>query len=176
MIIALDLDGVVTDIHKAILGSLKLEKSVSDEEIGKALMTPEGSPLVNHIFESEGFWKGLLPIPDSWFAVNNWAYKLNNIHFVTARRSPASIGCIESWLDMWDIPFDQFHVVDMMKKLDVLKEIEADLFIDDNVFEVDNVLKDGSISAIALRHSYNAAVLETHQHIPFEDLLSKVKL
>lgn len=133
--IALDLDGVATDIA-ADLGTKDIDL------ISNALFTQENPPELDPVFANPLFWRNLKPIKDSWHRINEWFYGGFDIFFVTARRSDESINEIETWLDGWNIPFNKVFVCNQMEKTEVLKQINPILFIDDNPFEVEKIISE----------------------------------
>lgn len=147
--IALDLDGVITNIA-AGLGTSDVDL------ISTALFTPNSIEL-NHIFDNPLFWRNLKPIEDSWYKINEWFYGGFDIFFVTARRSEASINEIETWLDGWNVPFNKVFVCNQMEKNEVLKQINPVLFIDDNPFEIEKIISEinNTFQVTVIKNWYN---------------------
>lgn len=155
--IALDLDGVVTDIA----ASIKLmAPGAGKDEVSKSLFQKEGYKPYDHIFEKSSFWMNLEAIEGSWHQINHWFYSGYDIYFVTARRTPASIDVIEEWLDLWRLSYTDVFVTDMLGKLSVLEKIQPMLFVDDNPFEVQKIKKSKSdIHTFVMKTWYNDHII-----------------
>lgn len=169
-VIALDLDGVLTDIGSQILKSVPNEYSV--QLITDALFNVEANHL-NHVFENPLFWRNLKPIKDSWHCVNKWFSSGYDVFFVTARRSSNSIDEIANWLEGWKIGYNDFIVTDQMGKHDVIKKLGACLYVDDNPFEIEKIRSILDIDTFVMKTWYNEKIINK---LPFVESLAHITI
>lgn len=169
-VIALDLDGVLTDIGSQILKSVPNEYSV--QLITDALFNVEANHL-NDVFENPLFWRNLKPIKDSWHCVNKWFSSGYDVFFVTARRSSNSIDEIANWLEGWKIGYNDFIVTDQMGKHDVIKKLGACLYVDDNPFEIEKIRSILDIDAFVMKTWYNEKIINK---LPFVESLAHITI
>jgi uncharacterized HAD superfamily protein len=176
--IALDLDGIATDI---ITSFTKKAGNVSAEEVSKALFTKGGYEPFDHVFKDPLFWKNLKPIENSWHAINKWFYEGNDIYFITARSSRYAVQQIDKWLTSWSIPYNEYFVCDMMNKHRTLSVLGADIFIDDNPYEVQEVAKlvnekkIHNIKSFAMKTWYNEHIVKAN-NINYISSLQELKI
>lgn len=163
--LAFDLDGVVTDIAASLLK--EIEGRYDSSCVAPSLFSPDSPSYLDDVFQNPLFWRNLKPIKDSWHKINEWFYGGFDIFFITARRSDASIGEIETWLDGWRIPFTKVFVCDQMQKHEVLKTIDPLVFIDDNPFEIDNIQRElgDTLKASVMKTWYNHHLITGMQTI-----------
>lgn len=139
-IIALDLDGVLTDIGGQLSDYAKRENiEFTSESITRALLSSCGDDALEHIFKSESFWDDLSPVKDSWHCINDWFMNGNEIFFITARKSDHSIKAIHTWLDKWSVMYSDVIVCDMYEKFNFINKIKPAFYVDDNPYEVNKV-------------------------------------
>lgn len=154
--ICLDLDGVITDIGDQIKSYIhKFNIEFDPMHIGEALLTPDGVDYLEFVFEDPLFWRNLVPIKDSWHAINEWFMNGYDITFVTARRSETSISEIEPWLDFWGVMYSNVVICNMNEKYHELKKLEPVLYVDDNPNEIITINKNIDISTFVINTWYN---------------------
>lgn len=142
-LIALDIDGVISDIGRSI--SLELDRrDMLDVDYTDWLIKEDGcDDLCHQIMDNPYFWKNLKPFSDAWFQVNKWFHKGFDIHIITARRSEAARSCIKYWLDGWDIPNNAVHICNMGEKIDVASYLKPIFMVEDNPYEVERLIEGG---------------------------------
>jgi uncharacterized HAD superfamily protein len=142
-VIALDVDGVITDIGKSI--NIELEKTGDlDVDYTDWLLNPEcKSSLCHEVMDNTVFWMNLRPFVDAWHQVNKWFYKGFDIHLITARRSDESRGVLNYWLDGWDIPYNKIHICEMGNKASVASELSPVFMVEDNPSETLSLVDNG---------------------------------
>lgn len=175
--IALDLDGVITNIGQGV----KDASDATEEEISKALFNSHGYGPLDSVFGSVLFWRNLKPIQESWHKVNQWYYSGHDIYFITARRSEESISQISKWLDVWQIGYTDYIVCDMMHKHEILSEIQADVFVDDNPIEISKCLSaiddriKSKMTIMAFKCWYNSHLIDEY-NVPYISSLEEIKI
>lgn len=159
--ICLDLDGVITDIGDQIKHYVaKYNIECDPIHIGEALLTPDGIDYLEFIFGEPMFWKRMIPIKDSWHAINEWFMSGYDITFVTARRSDLSIQEIEPWLDSWGVMYSNVIVCNMNEKYHHLADLDPLFYIDDNPNEIRCINKNLDISTFVIKTWYNEHLLD----------------
>lgn len=154
--ICLDLDGIISDIGSQI--KEYAEKDALEFEpihIGEALLTPDGVDYLEFIFEDPLFWRNLLPIKDSWHAINEWFMAGYDIIFVTARRSETSISEMVPWLEGWGVLYSDIVVCDMGHKYEHIQKLNPIFYVDDNPSEVKEITKRTSVKSYVMKTWYN---------------------
>lgn len=166
MKIALDLDGVVTNIADRIVEFAK-DGSVEVDpfHICNSLTTPEGVDHLEFIFNDHKFWNGLIPIEESWHCVNDWFSRNHDVIFITARRSELSIDEIHPWLERWNVMFYDVIVCDMGHKYEYINKINPAFYVDDNPNEIEVVIKNTKTPAYVMKSWYNDHAIGELPHI-----------
>lgn len=176
--IALDLDGVITDIGNGIKS---LKDDVTDEQISEALFNPNGHSDLDFVFDNPLFWRNLKPIQESWFKINSWYYGGCDVYFIIARRTETSIYEIARWLDIWQIGYTEYIVCDMMGKHQTLSELKPSVFIDDNPIEILNCIDKldekikSEMTIKAIKTWYNSNLIIEH-NVPHISSLEDIKI
>jgi hypothetical protein len=173
--ICLDLDGIITDIGSRLkeyakLGSLEFDA----EHIGEALLTPDGVDYLEYIFEDPLFWRNLMPIRDSWHAINEWFMMGYDVTFVTARRSETSISEIEPWLDGWRVMYSDIVICEMNHKYEHLSKLNPIFYIDDNPTEIRKIMSELSVPCYVIKTWYNEHLIG--KDIPTIDKISTLQV
>jgi len=173
--ICLDLDGIITDIGSRLkeyaeLGSLEFDA----EHIGEALLTPDGVDYLEYIFEDPLFWRNLMPIKDSWHAINEWFMMGYDVTFVTARRSETSISEIEPWLDGWRVMYSDIVICEMNHKYEHLSKLNPIFYIDDNPTEIRKIMSELSVPCYVIKTWYNEHLIG--KDIPTIDKISTLQV
>ena len=163
--IALDLDGVLTDISGEII------KHISDytaDGVAKCLFHKDGFADYEHVFEKKDFWNNLKPIKESWHKINEWFYAGYDVYFITARRSEGSINIVNEWLDRWNVGHTGVFVTDMFSKHSVLEELKPSVFVDDNPFEIHNIKEknNNNMESFVMKTWYNEHLIGSLDNIP----------
>lgn len=159
--ICLDLDGIITDIGDQIKKYVERYSLECDPiHIGEALLTPDGVDYLEFIFEDPLFWRNLLPIKDSWHAINEWFMSGYDITFVTARRSETSISEITPWLDGWGVMYSDVVICNMNEKYVELKKLNPVLYVDDNPTEIKCINKELDIPTFVIKTWYNSHAVD----------------
>jgi 5'(3')-deoxyribonucleotidase len=140
--IALDLDGVIANIGEALTIALEI-KGHFDYDYTDWLTTHHECSLSDEIMEEPLFWKNLKPFEDAWYQVNKWFAQGTDVYIVTARRSEASIGITQDWLDQWNIGTMAPIFCSMGDKHNVINELNAQFVVEDNPHEVITLLEEG---------------------------------
>jgi 5'(3')-deoxyribonucleotidase len=156
MKIALDLDGVVTNIGEQLLESCEdLGIEITPFCVYDALTNPNGVERLESVFENPLFWRNLKPYEQSWHCINEWFMQGNDVVFITARRSEFSINEISSWLDSWRIMYSDFIVCDMGHKYEYINKIDPIIYVDDNPHEIETVIKKTKTRPYIMKTWYN---------------------
>lgn len=174
MKIALDLDGVVTNIGEKILKSCRdYNIDVNSLDVYNALTNPNGFEKLERVFLDKEFWNGLEPDEISWHSVNDLFVKNNDVIFITARRSDISVNAIEPWLDRWRIMYSTFIVCDMESKYEHINKIEPIVYVDDNPNEIKIILENSSVPSYVMKTWYNEHAIGD---LPFIESLSELRI
>lgn len=174
MKIALDLDGVVTNIGEHLVESCKSSKiEVTPLCVYKALTDSNGLDHLESVFESPLFWRNLKPYEESWHRINEWFMGGLDIIFITARRSEASINEIQSWLDGWNIMYSDFIVCDMGHKYEYINKIDPVVYVDDNPLEIETIIKSTNTRPYVMKTWYNEHMVS---EMPYVESLYEVEI
>ncbi len=174
MKIALDLDGIITNIAGRIVDFAQgTSVEVDPIHICESLTTPNGVEHLEFIFEDPKFWHDLMPIEKSWHSINDWFVKNYDITFITARRSDASINAIEPWLDKWGVMYSNFIVCDMGHKYEYINKISPIVYVDDNPNEIITILENSSVPSYVMKTWYNEHAIGD---LPFINSLSELRI
>lgn len=142
-VIALDLDGVISDIGQSL--DIELEKrGYQDYDYSQWLITHHECDLSNEIMQPKLFWKNMIPFKDAWHQVNYWFDKSYDVHIVTARRTDASISATQDWLDGWRINTMKPIFCKMGEKHNIINELKPLFVVEDNPNEVITLLEEGN--------------------------------
>ena len=161
MKIALDLDGVVTNISDGIVSYARDKNiDVNPLQVYDSLTTPSGVDCLEHIFQEYDFWDLLLPVEDSWHCVNDWFSMGYDIIFITARRSKASVDLIHPWLDKWGIMFSDAIICDMEHKYEYVNKLDPLFYVDDNPNEIKIIMQKTNVDAYVMKTWYNEKHVE----------------
>lgn len=156
MNIALDLDGVLTNIADRIVEFAQHgDVEVDALHICNSLTTPDGVSHLEHIFNDANFWAGLKPIEESWHCVNDWFSRNYDVVFITARRSQLSISQIHPWLERWEVMFSDVIVCDMGSKYEYINKLNPLFYVDDNPNEINVILDKTDVNAYVMNTWYN---------------------
>lgn len=140
--IALDLDGVIADIDKAIEEALS-SRGFDDYDYSNWLITHHECDLSNEIMGNSLFWKNLHPLTDAWHQVNYWFAHGYDVYIVTARRTDASMSITEQWLDDWKINTMPPIFAKMGEKHNIINELNPLFVVEDNPNEVKTLIEEG---------------------------------
>lgn len=151
--IALDLDGVITDIAGGLEKRLTRDarKGINYTDW---LTTDTKDDYALSIFGDEVFWKNLHPFMDAWYQVNNWFAQGVDVNIITARRLPASKKTAQPWLDDWRIntlipKFAMIH-----EKYEIVKDLNPVFMVEDNPNEV-RILREHGVNCYLRKAEYN---------------------
>lgn len=152
-VIALDLDGVITNVAKGL--EMRLE---SDNRKGVNyidwLTTDTKDEYALSIFGDEVFWKNLHPFMDAWYQVNNWFSQGIDVNIVTARRLPASKATVQPWLDSWRINTTIPKFAMIHEKYEIVKDMNPIFMVEDNPNEV-RILREHGVNCYLRKAEYN---------------------
>lgn len=172
--IALDLDGIITDIANRIVefakdGSIEIDPF----HVCESLTTPSGVDHLEFVFKNRNFWSGLEPIENSWHCINDLFCKNYDIVFITARRSDESIDEIYPWLDKWNVMFSDVIVCDMGHKFEYVNKINPIVYVDDNPNEIKTIISKTQTPSYVMKSWYNEHAIGD---LPFIGCLSELRL
>ncbi len=161
MILCLDLDGVLGDIHPPLDEELRKDFSIGlPSEVGPDtwddFLRDNGihGDWAYKLFSNEWFWSRVVPKTENIKVVRRWKDAGHEIHVVTSRKQKALIPT-KAWLKKHGVPYDVVALTRVMKKHEYLQEVGADIIVEDLFYEAYKCAAFGFRSYV-IRTPYNA--------------------
>jgi uncharacterized HAD superfamily protein len=178
LIIACDLDGVLSDIIPELKFRVNRDFGIviNNEDIAKYELTDAVEKYgikpayIMKLYNDEWFWsKGRVVTENiDWLA--RWEKRGHEIHIVTSR--PKSLGIVtQAWIKRHKIPVSGIVHVPMLHKWEYMKKVGAEVIFEDLFFEANRAATEG-LHAYVVRHPYNKQFEErvtNKTHIRFID-------